>query len=119
MRTEAETRRAMNRLNRLGRRPTRHEVVVEVVGGGADETWLAAYAPRPGKAIMRRLATPVPPRIVERAGVTEASDFGYDRERGWWFVGSRAEIRIRRGRTERRAILEGELPPLPRPAMNN
>lgn len=116
MRTETEVRDAMNRLNRLVGRPTRYEVVVEVVGG---PSWIAGYAPAPGKWRLHDMATPVPAEVVARAGVTERSAFGYDRERGWWFLGDKAELRIRRGRTERAALLEGELPPLPRPRINN
>lgn len=95
---EVEHRR--RRLAERHRRITRYERVLELDG----ERFGGGYAASRSKGDLIRAFAPVPPHVADR--LTE--DGTYTAATGWTF----GPVRIYYGRTEREAIMGGELAPL-------
>jgi hypothetical protein len=101
------------RLARLHNRATRYEVAATF--GGAS--YLLSYTGRVSRYGLTRAwidaTTPAQrERIVDALGITDASPASYSAASGWSFGDGALRIR-RTGRTERDAVIEGELPRLP------
>lgn len=113
LRTEAESTRATRRLESLHNRSTCYEVVAELADG---RKFLLGYRLRVGKGDLLQAPgkSGKGPELVRVAGIEDSDPFSYSREWGWRFgavnpATGRCKLRVYRGRTERTAILEGEL----------
>lgn len=105
METQASMAFKQARLEQCYRRSTRYEIVAEF--GGAR--YLLGYRTGQSKGELVNLARARGgDELVRMSGITDADLGAYTRATGWTF-GSKLRIG-RTGRTERDAILEGELP---------
>jgi hypothetical protein len=116
LRTEAESARIARRLESLHNRPTCYEVVAELADG---RKFLLGYRLRVGKGDLLQAPSKSGrgPELVKLSGIKDSDPFTYSREWGWRFGAvnpqtGRGKLRVYKGRTERTAILEGELEPV-------
>lgn len=110
MRTEQESREATARLQALHRRPTRYELVAESPSG---ERTLLGYSVRRTRAVMLGLAQEHGKELVALMELGDDTGIQFERDptpaAPVMMVANSWRIRYT-GRTERCAIIEGELP---------
>lgn len=113
IRTEAEAAYVSRRLEELHRRLTRYEIVAELADG---RKFLLGYRVRVGKRDLLRAPgeSGKGDVLVHVAGIEDSDPFVYSAVRGWTFgaidlQSGKCKLKVYKGRTERTAILEGEL----------
>ena len=100
------------KLAQLHNRTTRYEIVCHSPTG---ERWLIGYTARPGKPGMMNSTRAIGESVVALTGVTDQdkAKFSGGRTRARLDLGNGWAIAFS-GRTQRDAIIEGELPRVPR-----